>query len=66
METDEKFADIKLLARMAARLAGRDPDESIVVRVGDVVAFHNVAWRYPDFMQRAEAAYKMLEGGLGF
>jgi hypothetical protein len=62
METDEKFADIKLLARMAARLAGREPDAHVVVQLGEVVAFDDVAWRYPDFINRAEAAYKLLEG----
>jgi hypothetical protein len=66
MNADEKFADVKLLARMAARLAGRDPDEPIIVQVGDVVAFNDVAWRYPDFVKRAEAAYKTLEDGVGF
>ena len=63
METDGKFADIKLLARIAARLAGRDPDEHVVVRIGDAEVFDDVVWRYPDFVSRAEAAYRLLEGG---
>ncbi len=45
---------------MAARLAGRDPDEHVVLRLGDVVAFDGLLWRYPDFLARAEAAYAQL------
>jgi hypothetical protein len=66
MNEEQKFADLKTLARMAARLAGRGPDEQIVVKVGDSVAFDDVAWRYPDFVKRAEAAYKLLDSGGDF
>jgi hypothetical protein len=67
MNEEQKFADLKTLARMAARLAGRDPDEQIIVKVGgDNVAFDDVAWRYPDFVKRAEAAYKLLDSGAEF
>ena len=66
MNEEQKFADLKTLARMAARLAGRDPDERVVIKVGDVVAFDDVAWRYPDFVQRAEAAYRLLENPVEF
>ena len=61
MSDGQKAADIEMLARMAARLAGRDPDEHIEIRLGDFVAFCDLAWRYPDFMARAEAAYVFLE-----
>ncbi len=66
MNEEQKFADLKALARMAARLAGRGSDEQIVVKVGDSVAFDDVAWRYPDFVKRAEAAYKLLDSGGDF
>jgi hypothetical protein len=65
MDEQQKFADLKALARMAARLAGRDPDEHLVVKVGDTVAFEDFAWRYPDFTKRAEAAYQLLDSGSG-
>jgi hypothetical protein len=47
---------------MAARIAGRDPDEHIRVQLGDVVVFDDVMWRYPDFLQRAAAACALLTG----
>jgi PAS domain S-box-containing protein len=49
------------LARMAAQLAGRNPDGRAVIRFGDFVAFDDVMWRYPDFLARADAAYRLLE-----
>ena len=49
------------LARMAAHLAGRNPDEHARIAFGDIVAFDDVMWRYPDFLARAEAAYRLLE-----
>lgn len=66
MDPNQGAADVETLARMAARLAGRDPDEPIEVRVGGIVAFEGVAWRYPDFVARAEAAYRLLRSGVGF
>lgn len=51
---------IETLARVAAELAGRDPDEHLRLELGDVVAFDDVMWRYPDFLARAEAAYDVL------
>ena len=57
----QRCADIELLARMAARLAGRDPDEYITVELGKFIAFDGLVWRYPDFLARAEAAYGVLE-----
>lgn len=60
----QKPTDLETLARMAARLAGRDPDEHVRVAVGEVVAFDGVMWRYPDFLARAEAAYAALAGPL--
>ena len=58
------MADIELLARMAARLAGRYPDQCVCIKLGDMVAFDDAMWRYPDFLQRAEAAYGALVGTL--
>jgi PAS domain S-box-containing protein len=52
---------LESLARMAAHLAGRNPDDHATIRFGDVVAFDDVMWRYPDFLARAEAAYRLLE-----
>ena len=45
---------------MAARLAGRDPDERIVVKDGDGVVFTDVVWRYPKYLKCAESAYDYL------
>lgn len=45
---------------MAAQVAGQDPDEHLRLKLGDVVAFDAVMWRYPDFLARAEAAYDAL------
>jgi len=61
LETAEKSADIETLARMAARLAGRDPDEYLKMTLGAVTAFDDYIWRYPDFLNRAEAAYVLLD-----
>jgi len=61
MTNTEKDFDIEQLARMAARLAGRDPDEETRIEFGGVVAFEDVMWRYPDFLARAGAAYHVLE-----
>lgn len=57
-----RLADLEVLARMAARLAGRDPDEHVRIKLGEVLAFDDVMWRYPDFLARAEAAYGALGG----
>jgi hypothetical protein len=46
---------------MAARLAGRDPDEYLKMTLGEVTAFDDYIWRYPDFLNRAEAAYALLD-----
>jgi hypothetical protein len=51
---------IESLARIAAQVAGRDPDERVRLKLADVVAFDDVMWRYPDFLARAEAAYDVL------
>ena len=55
-----KDGDIEMLACLAARLAGQDPDRHTTIKLGEVVAFDDVAWRYPDFLARAEAAYSVL------
>ena len=52
--------DVEMLACLAARLAGQDPDRRATIRLGGVVAFDDVVWRYPDFLARAEAAYRIL------
>ena len=61
METVERNAVIETLARTAARLAGRDPDEYLKMVLGEVTAFDDYIWRYPDFLNRAEAAYALLD-----
>ena len=66
MSEDQKFADIQALARMAARLAGRDPDERIQVKLGDVTAFNDVVWRYPDFLARAALAIALWKARCSF
>lgn len=58
----EQSEDLEALARMAARLAGRDPDEHVTMALGGVIAFKGPLWRYPDFLVRAEAAYETLRG----
>lgn len=58
----ERSEDIKTLARMAARLAGRDPDEHVILKLAGMVAFDDQLWRYPDFLTRAETAYEALGG----
>ena len=60
MSDREKTEDIEMLAKMAARLAGRDPEEVLRLELADVVAFDDFIWRYPDFLLRAEAAYELL------
>ncbi len=59
-DRQRRAADIEQLAKIAARLAGRDPDEHVRLALGDVVAFDDPMWRYPDFVQRAETAYAVL------
>jgi hypothetical protein len=66
MDGNQKLTDLEALARMAARLAGRDPDKPVQIKLGDAVAFDDVAWRYPDFLIRAEAAYLILDRGRDF
>ena len=60
MRNQESQSDIEALARIAARLAGRNPDERVTIKLADVTAFDGVMWRYPDFVRRAEAAYEVL------
>jgi hypothetical protein len=64
MTDAQRLCDLEMLARMAARLAGRDPDEHVRVRLGNVEVFEDVLWRYPDFLLRAEAGYSALVGPL--
>ena len=58
-----RMEGIETLARLAARIAGRDPAEQAMIKLGDVTAFDDLMWRYPDFLARAEAAYRLLEQG---
>jgi len=58
-----RMEGIEILARLAARMAGRDPAERATIKLGDVTAFDDLLWRYPDFLARAEAAYRLLEQG---
>ena len=60
MNNHSQLEYIEALARMAAELAGRNPDEYVRLQLADVVAFDGVMWRYPDFLARAEAAYEVL------
>ena len=62
MSHADRVAYIEVLAKMAARLAGRDPDQHVCLRLGEFVAFDDLMWRYPDFLLRAEAAYEALNG----
>ena len=60
MDEQEKQRDIETLAKMAARLAGHDPDSPVRIKLGDLTAFDDVAWRYEEYLKRAEAAYERL------
>jgi len=55
-----KDFDIEMLACLAARLAGQNPVRRTTIKLGSVVAFDDLVWRYPDFLARAEAAYRIL------
>jgi hypothetical protein len=60
MNHPERSVDIEMLAKMAARLAGRNPEELVKLELGEVLAFEGPVWRYPDFLTRAEQAYAVL------
>jgi hypothetical protein len=60
MDHQQRLADIETLARMAARLAGRNPEEHIKLELGEVQAFEGPMWRYHDFFKRAEQSYAVL------
>lgn len=60
MEDALCLADIETLARTAARLAGRDPDQYVRLELGELLAFDDVMWRDPNFLERTEAAYAEL------
>jgi hypothetical protein len=60
MDHQQRSANIETLARMAARLAGRDPEEHIKLELGEVQAFEGPMWCYHDFLMRAEQAYALL------
>lgn len=48
------------LAKVAAQLAGRNPTEQVKIELDGVTVFDGELWRYPDFVQRGERAYKEL------
>ena len=60
MNDPQRGADIETLAKMAARLAGRNPDEHLKIELAGAIPFDGVMWRYHDFLKRAEAAYHAL------
>ena len=60
---EQRMAAIETLARLAARMAGRNPDDRATIKLGRVLAFDDLMWRYPDFLARAEAVYRLLERG---
>lgn len=60
MSDQQKKTDLETLAKMAARLAGRDPDQYLKMTLADVVPFEGPMWSYPDFLARADAAYHTL------
>jgi hypothetical protein len=60
MSETQRLADIEMLARMAARLAARDPDERATLKIGQVTVYEGEMWRYPDFLGRAKEAYDVL------
>ena len=61
MDAQEKLSDLETLSRMAARLAGQDPDRHVTLKLSDVFVFDDVMWRYPDFLRLAEEAYIILK-----
>ena len=60
MKCYQKSADLETLAKMAARLAGRDPDEHLKMVLADVVCSNGPMWNYHDFLARAVSAYHVL------
>jgi hypothetical protein len=60
MDDPQRLMDLQVLAKMAARLAGRDPEQHVKVELAGAVAFEGPIWSYPDFIARAEMAYAML------
>jgi hypothetical protein len=62
MSDSRRNPDIETLARMAAQLAGRDPDQHVQITMAEVVVFDDLMWRYPDFLERANSAHALLNG----
>ena len=60
IDEQQILADIEVLARMAARIAGRDPDEHVKLEWGEDFVFDGPMWCYPDFIERAKQAYMTL------
>ena len=65
MSEMQRLRDVEILARIAARLAGRDPDEHVSIELGGVTVFQDVMWQYPDFLGRAKEAYSVLARSTG-
>jgi hypothetical protein len=60
MDDHQRSADIEALARIAARLAGRNPEQHVRLKWDEFIGFEGPMWRYPDFISRAERAYAVL------
>lgn len=65
MDQEQRLADLEMLARIAARRAGRDPDERVSMILVGVTVFEGPVWQYPDFMGRAEEALAILSNAIG-
>jgi len=48
---------------MASRLAGRDPDRRVTLKIAETTVYDAVMWRCPDFVLRADSAYAVLSSG---
>ena len=63
----ENAASLETLARMAARLAGRNPDEHVQVKFSDFVAFETNAFNLAPFAAlQPQNGGKDPETGFGF
>jgi hypothetical protein len=51
---------LEILAKMAARSAGYDPDRSLVGQGGELLDLGGLAWEHPKFVAKAESAYAIL------
>lgn len=56
---------IEQLAKIAARLAGFDPEGDMREAVGGDTMFEGPTWRKPAFMDKAARALNVLSAGTG-